>query len=57
MQNTVALLRGLVKEDEGQDLIEYAVLVVLIAVVAVGAVATLGTTIYTTFWVLVVQNF
>jgi pilus assembly protein Flp/PilA len=57
MQNTIALIRGLVKKDEGQDLVEYALLVVLIAVVALGAVTTLGQTIHNTFWVLIVQKF
>jgi pilus assembly protein Flp/PilA len=57
MQNTIALVRGLVKKDEGQDLVEYALLVVLIAAVALGAVTTLGQTIHNTFWVLIVQKF
>ena len=36
--------------EEGQDLIEYGLLVALIALVALGAVAALGQTIYTVFW-------
>ena len=36
--------------EEGQDLLEYALLVALIAVVAVGAVTTVGTTLKTVFW-------
>ncbi|HEY7186167.1 MAG TPA: Flp family type IVb pilin [Vicinamibacterales bacterium] len=36
--------------EDGQDLLEYALLVALIALVAVGAVTTVGTTIKTVFW-------
>ena len=35
-------LRSLVRNDEGQDLLEYALLVALIALVAVAAVAAAG---------------
>lgn len=37
------LLRNLRKNDSGQDLLEYALLVALIALVAVGAITTTGT--------------
>jgi pilus assembly protein Flp/PilA len=37
------------KRDEGQDLLEYALLVALIAIVAVGAVTAAGTTVQTIF--------
>jgi pilus assembly protein Flp/PilA len=40
----------LLLRDEGQDLIEYGLLVALIALVAVGAVTTVGNTIFTVFW-------
>ena len=36
--------------EDGQDLLEYAILCALIALVAVGAVQTLGNTINTVFW-------
>jgi Flp pilus assembly pilin Flp len=36
--------------EDGQDLLEYALLVALIALVAVGAVTTVGQTIYSVFW-------
>jgi pilus assembly protein Flp/PilA len=39
----------LAKRDEGQDLLEYALLVALIAIVAVGAVTAAGTTVSTIF--------
>ena len=38
------------KGAEGQDLLEYSMLVALIAVVAVGAVTTVGNTINTALW-------
>jgi len=43
------LLRTL-RADNGQDLLEYALLAALIAVFAVGAVATVGNTVNTVFW-------
>ena len=43
--------------EEGQDLLEYGLLVALIALVAVGAVATVGQTIYTVFWQSIATNF
>jgi Flp pilus assembly pilin Flp len=36
--------------EDGQDLLEYALLVALIALVAIGAVTTVGQTIYSVFW-------
>ena len=36
--------------DDGQDLIEYALVAALIAVVAIGAVTTVGQTILNVFW-------
>jgi Flp pilus assembly pilin Flp len=40
--NLFAYLRALVTNDEGQDLLEYALLVALIAIVCVAAVGTTG---------------
>lgn len=42
--------RRLRRSEEGQDLLEYALLVGLIALVAIGAVGTVGQTIHTVFW-------
>ena len=39
MNNFLSMLK---KNDDGQDLLEYALLVALIAIVAVGAVTTAG---------------
>jgi pilus assembly protein Flp/PilA len=36
---------GRVRQDEGQDLLEYALLVALIALVAVGAITLAGTNV------------
>lgn len=36
--------------DDGQDLLEYAMLVALIAIVAVGAVTQVGNTINSVLW-------
>jgi Flp pilus assembly pilin Flp len=43
-------LTDLSRLDDGQDLLEYAMLGGLIAIVAVGAVGTLGNTIDTVLW-------
>jgi pilus assembly protein Flp/PilA len=42
-------LRALARGDEGQDLLEYALLVALIALVAVGAITLAGTNVNTIF--------
>jgi pilus assembly protein Flp/PilA len=42
-------LRALVRDDSGQDLLEYALLVGLIALVAYGAVQLTGTNVNTIF--------
>jgi pilus assembly protein Flp/PilA len=45
------LVRRLIRDDHGQDLVEYAMLLALIALVVVGGVTTFGTAIsnwYTT---------
>ena len=38
------------RDESGQDLLEYALLVALIALVAIGAVTTVGSTIQGVFW-------
>jgi Flp pilus assembly pilin Flp len=43
--------------DDGQDLLEYALLVALIVLVAVGAVTTVGSTIKTVFWDVIAAAF
>ncbi len=44
-----SLLTRLWKEEEGQDITEYALLLVLIALVAITAVTSFGTTVNTLF--------
>ena len=46
---TLAISR-LVRLDDGQDLIEYGLLVALIALVCLAGVTTVGSTIQTVFW-------
>jgi Flp pilus assembly pilin Flp len=57
MQHMLTVVGRLVRQDEGQDLLEYGLLVVLIAIVALGAVMTVGNTINTIFWSNIAQNF
>jgi pilus assembly protein Flp/PilA len=47
MERFVELFKRFVRDDEGQDLVEYAMLLGLIALVCVGAVTLLGTNIET----------
>lgn len=49
MINRIANLR-LRRSEDGQDLLEYGLLVALIALVAIVAVTSVGTTINTVFW-------
>jgi len=46
MTNFLTMLK---RNDDGQDLLEYALLVALIAIVAVGAVTSAGQTVATIF--------
>jgi Flp pilus assembly pilin Flp len=50
MKPMVAAIRRLIRRDEGQDLIEYAVLVALIAFVAVAGVTATGKAVFNIFW-------
>ena len=45
-----AVLRVFYRDESGQDLIEYALLIGLVALVAVGAVTEVGQTIVGVFW-------
>ena len=47
--NLITRLKMLRRNDSGQDLLEYALLVALIALVAVGAITTTGTGVSTIF--------
>jgi len=45
MHRLMTLVHSFRRNDEGQDLLEYALLVALIAIVAVGAVTAAGVTV------------
>jgi len=47
--NLITRLRMLRRNDSGQDLLEYALLVALIALVAVAAITTTGSNVKTIF--------
>jgi Flp pilus assembly pilin Flp len=51
-----AVLRRLRRDDSGQDLIEYALLVSLVALVAISAVSQVGTTIRDVFWTVIASS-
>jgi Flp pilus assembly pilin Flp len=50
MRAVALLLSRWAPRDDGQDLIEYGLLVALIAVIAIAAVSAVGTTVNTLFW-------
>ena len=52
----VAVAR-LVGREDGQDLLEYGLLMMLIAIVALAAVTNLGQLINNVFWSSIAQNF
>ena len=45
MTALVNFINSVARKEDGQDLLEYALLVALIAIVAVGAVTAAGTTV------------
>jgi len=49
MTNLIQAVRTFWRDDEGQDLLEYALLVALIALVAFGAVQAAGTSVNAIF--------
>jgi Flp pilus assembly pilin Flp len=57
MAHVIAAVRGLVRDDEGQDLIEYGLLAVLIAVFVIASVSSVGNAITNVFWAPIAQNF
>jgi Flp pilus assembly pilin Flp len=50
MTTLLNVLRSLLRQDDGQDLLEYAMLIALISIFAMGAVSTVGDTINGVFW-------
>jgi pilus assembly protein Flp/PilA len=49
MSKLLNCLTSFVREEEGQDLLEYALLVALIALIAIGAVGAAGTSVNSIF--------
>jgi pilus assembly protein Flp/PilA len=49
VKNLITRMRTLMRDDSGQDLLEYALLVALIALVAVAAVKTSGQAVNSIF--------
>ena len=47
---TARLPHWATREESGQDLLEYALLVALISLVAIGAVTRVGSTVQGVFW-------
>ena len=56
MDRTRIAIDRLLRDEGGQDLLEYGLLVVLIALAATLAVGLLGTTVHTRLWVPIVQS-
>jgi pilus assembly protein Flp/PilA len=50
MDRLVTFVTRLIRTEDGQDLLEYAMLCALIALVAMGAITTVGNKINTVFW-------
>ena len=44
------------RNEDGQDLLEYGLLVALIALIALGAVSTVGNVINTVFWTAIASS-
>jgi Flp pilus assembly pilin Flp len=55
MTQWVTTLERLMLRDQGQDLLEYGLLIGLIAIVAMAGMATVGNTMYTLFWSSIAQ--
>ena len=49
MKQLITRMRTLMRDDSGQDLLEYALLVALIALVAIAAVTAAGTSVSAIF--------
>ena len=47
---SLSAVRRFCRNEDGQDLVEYGLLMALIAIIAIGAVSTLGNVITNVFW-------
>ena len=50
-------LRLVSRDEHGQDLLEYGLLMALIAIVALAAVSSVGQAIYNVFWKTIASSF
>jgi Flp pilus assembly pilin Flp len=57
MNRALAAATRLFRQDDGQDLVEYALLATLIVLALITVVAQLGSTINSAFWQPIAQNF
>jgi Flp pilus assembly pilin Flp len=57
MDRVLVAVGRLVRDDDGQDLLEYGLIAVLIAIACVFAITSLGQTINTVLWSPIAQNF
>jgi Flp pilus assembly pilin Flp len=57
MNRAPSAVTRLFRHDDGQDLIEYALLASLIAIALIAAVSQLGNIVNTVFWQPIAQNF
>ena len=57
MNRVLTVVVRLARGNNGQDLLEYALLAALIAVVAMAGISTLGNTINNVFWQRIAQTF
>ena len=56
MRRVLRLVSRLARREEGQDLLEYGLLMVLIAVAALAGLNTVGNVINTVLWEAIAQN-
>ena len=57
MRRVLLLAGRLVRNDEGQDLLEYGLLVVLIAIVAMAGITSVSGVVNNVLWGTIAQNF
>ena len=55
MNALIAQLAKKGRQDDGQDLLEYALLIALISLAAIGAVTSVGQTVSGVFWDAIAQ--
>jgi Flp pilus assembly pilin Flp len=53
----VAAARRLLHQQDGQDLLEYGLLMALIAIIAMGAVSSVGNVVNNVFWTAIASSF